>query len=108
MGTKSSPGRPDAYAAALPDEPIFTLSARDPLASQLVGIWASIRLGDVLMARYAFDRMADLYGQFYARTPDWFQGESALHVATDMLEWRRARNVDCRQPRSGSGETEAA
>lgn len=40
MGTKNSPGRYDCYAKAEPDEPMFTLLARDERAPLLVEIWA--------------------------------------------------------------------
>ena len=40
MGTKTNPGKFDCYAAALPDEPLFTLLARDPDFSALVRDWA--------------------------------------------------------------------
>lgn len=43
MGTKNSPGEYDCYANAEPDEPMFVLLARDPLAAYLVRIWASAR-----------------------------------------------------------------
>lgn len=40
MGTKLNPGRYDCLAKAEPDEPYFTLLARDALAPALVGVWA--------------------------------------------------------------------
>jgi hypothetical protein len=40
MGTKNRPGKYDCYAKAEPDEPIFVLLARDPLASEVVSFWA--------------------------------------------------------------------
>lgn len=43
MGSKSSPGAHDCYAAALPDEPLFTLLGRDPLAPLVVAFWAKLR-----------------------------------------------------------------
>lgn len=43
MGTKNNPGNFDCYGAALPDEPMFILLARDPLAPVLVEIWATLR-----------------------------------------------------------------
>jgi len=42
MGTKNNPGKFDCYAAAKPDEPMFVLLARDPIAPQLVQIWAAV------------------------------------------------------------------
>jgi hypothetical protein len=43
MGTKNNPGEFDCYAAAAPDEPMFILLARDPLAPILVDLWAMLR-----------------------------------------------------------------
>lgn len=43
MGTKNNPGEFDCYDAADPDEPMFVLLARDPLAPILVELWASLR-----------------------------------------------------------------
>jgi hypothetical protein len=47
VGTKNNPGRFDCYAAALPDEPIFVLLARDPNFFQLVSQWADRRWRDI-------------------------------------------------------------
>lgn len=43
MSTKNKPGRFDCYANAKPDEPMFILLGRDPLAGALVRMWAAIR-----------------------------------------------------------------
>jgi hypothetical protein len=43
MGTKNNPGQFDCHAAAAPDEPIFTLLARDRHAPTLVRLWALLR-----------------------------------------------------------------
>lgn len=43
MGTKAKPGRFDCYGAALPDEPLFVLLGRDPLAPLVVRMWADLR-----------------------------------------------------------------
>ncbi len=42
MGTKNQPGTFDCYSKAEPDEPLFTLLARDPLAPQLVRLWSDL------------------------------------------------------------------
>lgn len=44
MGTKNQPGQYDCYANAEPDEPMFVLLARDPLAPLLVRMWADLKL----------------------------------------------------------------
>lgn len=43
MGSKINPGQFDCYANALPDEPMFILLARDPMAPMLVQNWANAR-----------------------------------------------------------------
>lgn len=43
MGTKNQPGEYDCYANADPDEPMFVLLGRDPLAGDLVRKWAEWR-----------------------------------------------------------------
>lgn len=43
MGTKEKPGAFDCYANAKPDEPMFVLLARDPMAPVLVRLWADLR-----------------------------------------------------------------
>lgn len=43
MATKNNPGDYDCYANAEPDEPMFILLGRDPIAEVLVMLWADIR-----------------------------------------------------------------
>jgi len=90
MGTKTNPGKVDNHAAAAADEPIFTLAASDPLARDLVGIYASLRLGETATASAAFERVIDTLALAYVRAPDWYHGEDALHTAEDMAKWRQA------------------
>ncbi len=40
MGTKNDPGPYDCLSKAEPDEPIFTLLARDPIAPATIRSWA--------------------------------------------------------------------
>lgn len=47
MGTKLNPAPNDCYARALPDEPTFTLLARDPQFYTLVNAWADQRELDI-------------------------------------------------------------
>ena len=44
MGTKNNPGAYDCYEKAEPDEPMFILLARDPLAAQVVRYWVALRM----------------------------------------------------------------
>lgn len=43
MGTKNNPAIFDCYANADPDEPMFILLGRDPMAPYLVELWAQFR-----------------------------------------------------------------
>lgn len=51
MGTKNNPGAFDCYHNAAPDEPMFVLLARDPLAPGLVREWADQREAVAVTAR---------------------------------------------------------
>lgn len=44
MGSKNNPGKFDCYANADPDEPMFILLGRDPVAGPLIGLWIFIRI----------------------------------------------------------------
>jgi hypothetical protein len=50
VGTKERPGKFDCYEKAEPDEPYFTLLARDWSAPYLVKAWEALNRGDVLTA----------------------------------------------------------
>lgn len=43
MSTKNNPGTHDCYTRAAPDEPMFVLLGRDPMAAALVRAWALMR-----------------------------------------------------------------
>jgi hypothetical protein len=43
LGTKNSPAKYDCYANAEPDEPMFVLLARDPVAPMVVDLWVQLR-----------------------------------------------------------------
>jgi hypothetical protein len=44
VNTKNNPGKFDCYQKAAPDEPMFILLARDPIAPDLIRQWAEQRL----------------------------------------------------------------
>jgi hypothetical protein len=56
MGTKNNPGRYDCYHKAEPDEPMFVLLARDPVAATMVRIWIKLRR---LVGEYEPDKIAE-------------------------------------------------
>lgn len=72
MGTKLNPGKFDCYENAAPDEPMFVLLARDPMAPILVRLWADLRAHN-------------------AGNPS--KVAEARTCATAMEEWRRAADA---------------
>jgi len=68
MGTKNEPGKFDCYDKAEPDEPMFVLLARDPLAPVLVAQWADLA---------------------EAQGTDQDKVLEALDCAAKMEQWRR-------------------
>ena len=98
MGTKNDPGAFDCYESAAPDEPLFILLARDPLAPFLVSIWSSIRNGDFEAAGVKFDTMCSRAGFRYAIEPDVGKASEALDCAMAMFAWLNERNPDALPP----------
>lgn len=80
MGTKNKPGKYDCYQAAKPDEPMFTLLARDPLAPVLVLLWATLR-------EQAIDAGAK-------PESDRAKAEEARQCAQAMSDWRRRESEE--------------
>jgi len=72
MGTKNNPGKYDCYEKADPDEPMFTLLARDANAPALVRQWADIR--------------SQMHG-------DDEKVAEALQCADNMEIWRRGQSA---------------
>ena len=72
MGTKNNPGEFDCYENAEPDEPMFILLARDPVASVLVRRWVELR-------------------QESRKGLSWDKAQEALDCADAMQRWRLDR-----------------
>ena len=73
MGTKQEPGAHDCYAAAMPDEPLFTLLARDPHAPDVVRLWCQLRqqaIGNGLAPESDTAKVDEAYA-LAARMEDW-------------------------------------
>lgn len=86
MGTKRNPGRFDCYHEVMPDEPIFVLRAKDPVAPEVIEFWAE---------RWGKERLEN-----NPRTKDRLHPErvmskqdEALKCAAAMREWRKANPV---------------
>jgi hypothetical protein len=91
MGTKRNPGAFDCHAAALPDEPLFILLARDPAAPHLVKAWAALYRGDFNEAmRLVRDAHQRLLGLGRTGSQDGAKLYDAKNTAMDMVDWRAA------------------
>jgi hypothetical protein len=76
MGSREKPGEYDA--AAEPDEPTFTLVARDPHAPEAVEIWALLRVTAIATGAYPESDLPKVV--------------EALHCADMMRAWRCAKH----------------
>lgn len=82
MGTKNNPGRFDCDNRALPDEPTFTLLARDPDFHRLVMKWAKRRKADIACG--------------LRPGSDTDKVKEARQCAKDGRRWRRASEWNIR------------
>lgn len=99
MGTKNNPGNFDCYANALPDEPMFVLLGRDPLAPGLTQIWAMIRAGNRAEAKRAFNELiVGPQSSVYVLHPEDTKALEASDCAMSMLKWRGENNGAWRKP----------
>ena len=78
MGTKDNPGKFDCYDKALPDEPMFTILARDPDFFYFVSKWAERRR---LMIACGERPQSDIEAV-----------DEAFGCATTGARWRRQNN----------------
>ena len=88
MGTKNKPGEFDCHGKAYDDEPTFTLRAKDPIAAELVRLWARHR------NYHFFCTPTPLEGTAAER--EKAKHAEALECADAMERWRRA-NPDKRK-----------
>lgn len=86
MGTKEKPGEFNCYAKALPDEPLFILLARDPIAPSVVEHWA--------------DRRARQIKHGTAEKDDLIKVKEADMIAQDMRDWRATANEKWKAPQA--------
>jgi len=86
MGTKRDPGPTDCYDAALDDEPMFTLLARDPSAPHMVRQWAYERERAIAAGEKSLSDKAKV--------------AEARACAKAMEAWRRDNEGAWRQPQT--------
>lgn len=98
MGTKNNPGSFDCYANAEPDEPMFTLLARDPLAPGLVRIWAALRSRHPATAMAFLTDLVETARTLPVERPH--KSYEALTCSDDMVTWRSSRFAPLAAPGS--------
>jgi hypothetical protein len=91
MGTKNNPGYYDCWEKAEPDEPLFVLLARDPLAPFLVSIWSKIRMGDIQAANVVFETMMTRVGLNWTAEPDAAKATEAIECSLAMFRWQEEK-----------------
>jgi hypothetical protein len=88
----------DCYLKAEPDEPKFTLLARDPLAPFLVALWAALRKGDTASAVCLFaDMIADPAHNYRVKPGERSSPEklaSACNISREMVKWRESKGLE--------------
>jgi hypothetical protein len=77
MSTKNNPGNFDCYAAALPDEPMFILLARDRVAPIIILEWVEFRRRNA-QANHA-----------HLTLEEETQLNEAAACAAEMINWRK-------------------
>ena len=97
MATKANPGAFDCYANAEPDEPLFTVLARDRVGGDLVRVWVVLRAcGEDGELRRMLDDIArvveqaddDVLASMAGDAGEVAQLREALDCACAMDEWR--------------------
>ncbi len=105
MGTRNNPGAYDCFHAAEPDEPMFTLLARDPTAEYFVAAWAAVRAGDIDTARSMMDRA--LFALKESGKPelpyDSPKSVEAQQCSKAMRSWRLGRQIESIEKRLAGG-----
>lgn len=92
MGTKNNPGEFDCYAKAHPDEPLFILRGKDPVAPYLVSMWVYSRQGDwASMHRLIGEMSADDNVLFRVSDDTYEKLGEAKSLVGAMEEWFRSR-----------------
>lgn len=84
MGTKANPAPNDCYEKALPDEPMFTLLARDPDAFRVVEFWAQLREKGIALGTYP--------------RSDCKLVDEAYRCSREMRKWRNENDGKWRAP----------
>jgi len=100
MGTKANPETYDCYANAEPDEPIFTLRAKDAMAPHIVRSWAGARQSQIDAGIKPTSDMAQVVEAraCAAAMEEWLQKRRRSEIETHEREAVRAATTDPRPP----------
>lgn len=99
--TKNNPGPYDCHANAEPDEPMFTLLARDVTAQYFVAAWVSVRCGDVPLACKLMDDAAKELRKVGKPIKEWTDPKmiEAAQCSQDMRMWLLGKQLDAIEKR---------
>ena len=97
MSTKINPGLWDCFRAALPDEPMFILLARDSTAPDKVRQWADDRRKKLVRERLQFGDLVPHDADARYRE-DMAKCRDADFIADDMESWRAENDGIWRKP----------
>lgn len=101
MATKNNPGKHDCYTKADPDEPLFTLRGKDPIAAWLVGAWVALRAGD-LDGAITCMRKADAEWKASGRTNLPYDSDKSIEAqqcGKAMMSWYLGLKLDAVEER---------
>lgn len=101
MGSKLNPGAFDCFKAAMPDEPMFVLLARDLSGPTMLRAWSTRRRGEVLTA---LDR-GDITEE--QAQEDLRKCQEADACADEMTIWRKRNAGNGSAPPAWHGNLEA-
>lgn len=104
MATKANPGKFDCYAKADPDEPLFTLRGKDPVAEYFVAAWVAIRAGDLPSAQRMMDHALEALKKS-GRPLLPYQSEKSAEAqvcASEMRSWQKNLQMDAIEKRLNS------
>lgn len=94
MGTKNNPAPNDCYDRAEPDEPMFTLLARDPVAAHMVSIWSALRAQDFQKAQVVFNDLMLKLDRVPSPEIDMDKVTEAMECSAAMFTWIKANRPE--------------
>lgn len=87
MGTLNEPAPNDVLGRVLPDEPIFTLAARDPVAAGVVRLYGALRARRLFAVKDIVANLIVVASQMPYRARDGEHAREASDCANKMSLW---------------------